>query len=166
MLKPNILKLLNDQIALEDYSANLYLAMSSWCDSQKLTGSAKFLEMHSDEEHAHMRKLFKYVNETGAMAKVSAVEEPPSEYGSIKELFNMIFEHEQFITSKINELVDACLSEKDYSTFNFLQWYVAEQHEEEHLFRGILDMIDIVGVDGRGLFLIDKEIGKIAPQSI
>lgn len=166
MLKPNILKLLNDQIALEDYSANLYFAMSSWCDAQKLSGSAKFLELHSDEEHQHMRKLFKYVNETGSMAKVSAVAEPPCEFGSIKELFIMIFEHEKFITQKINELVDACLADKDYSTFNFLQWYVAEQHEEEHLFRGILDMIDVVGLDGRGLFLVDKEIGKISTRSI
>lgn len=164
MLKPNILKLLNEQIALEDYSANLYLAMSSWCGHQKLAGSAKFLELHSDDEHSHMRKLFTYVNETGAMARVGALAEPPHEFASIKDVFEKTFQHEQFITAKINALVEACLAEKDYSTFNFLQWYVAEQHEEEHLFRSILDLIDVVGLDGRGLYLVDKEIGKMSQK--
>ena len=164
MLKPNILKLLNEQIALEDYSANLYLAMSSWCGHQKLSGSAKFLEAHSDDEHAHMRKLFTYVNETGAMARIGALAEPSCEFSSIKDVFEKTFEHEKFITAKINALVEACLAEKDYSTFNFLQWYVAEQHEEEHLFRSILDMMDIVGLDGRGLYLVDKEIGKMSQK--
>lgn len=165
MLKPTILKLLNEQIALEDYSANLYLAMSSWCGHQKLSGSARFLEAHSDDEHSHMRKLFTYVNETGAMARIGALDEPPYEFGSINDVFEKTFEHEKFITAKINALVDACLEEKDYSTFNFLQWYVAEQHEEEHLFRSILDMIEIIGLEGRGLFLVDKEIGKLSNKA-
>jgi len=161
MLKVKIVELLNQQIALEDYSANLYLAMSSWCVSQKLAGSAKFLEAHSDDEHAHMRKLFKYINETGSVAVVSEVAKPPMEFKSIRDVFEQTLTHEKFITQKINALVDTCLAEKDYSTFNFLQWYVSEQHEEEHLFQGILDMMDIVGLDGRGLFMVDKEIGKI-----
>lgn len=161
MLSSKIANLLNEQIALEDYSANLYLAMSSWCASQKLSGAAKFLEAHSDEEHSHMRKLFTYVNETGTMAKVSALAEPPQLFSSIKDVFEQTLKHEMFITKKINELVEASFLEKDYSTFHFLQWYVAEQHEEEHLFKSILDMIDIIGLDGRGLFLVDREIGKM-----
>lgn len=161
MLKPEIFKLLNEQIALEDYSANLYLAMSSWCGAQKLSGSAKFLEAHSDDEHMHMRKLFAYVNETGSMARIGALAEPPYEYGSIRDVFEKTLQHEQLITESINRLVEACVEHKDYSTFNFLQWYVAEQHEEEFLFRSILDMIDIVGLEGRGLFMADKEISQM-----
>ncbi len=111
-----------------------------------------------------MRKLFTYVNETGAMARVGALAEPLCEFASIKDVFEKTFEHEKFITSKINALVEACLAEKDYSTFNFLQWYVAEQHEEEHLFRSILDLMDVVGLDGRGLYLVDKEIGKMSQK--
>ncbi len=161
MLSQNLLSKLNHQIALEDYSANLYLAMSSWCSYKGLNGAAKFLEAHSDEEHAHMRKIFSYINETGSMAIVSSIEKPPCEFESIKDVFQKTFEHEKFVTKSINELVELCLSEKDYSTFNFLQWYVAEQHEEERLFKNILDMIDIIGLDGRGLFTVDKEIGKL-----
>ncbi len=164
MLSETLLNKLNQQIALEDYSANLYLAMSSWCAYKGLSGAAKFLEAHSDEEHSHMRKIFSYINETGSMAVVSAVAKPPFEFESIKDIFLKTYEHEKLVTKSINELVEACLSEKDYSTFNFLQWYVSEQHEEERLFKSIVDMIDIIGLDGRGLFMVDREIGKLVTK--
>ena len=67
----------------------------------------------------------------------------------------------KLITSKINELVGRTFEEKDYSAFNFLQWYVAEQHEEEKLFSGILDKLNLLGEDGKGLFLVDKDFRRI-----
>lgn len=161
MLKPVILDLLNKQINLEHYSSNLYLAMSSWCNAQGLEGSAKFLADHSKEELQHMHKLFNYVNETGSQAIINSVDAPENEFKNIKEVFELTFQHEQFITNKINELVDYTLAQKDYASFNFLQWYVSEQHEEEALFKSILDKIEIIGLDGRGLHLVDKEIGKL-----
>lgn len=159
MLTGNILGLLNDQIALEAYSSNLYLAMSSWCSKQGYQGSAAFLKTHATEESAHMLKLFDYVNETGAMARVSAVPEPAMDYDSLTTLFTRIYEHEKNITASINRLVDNCLKEKDFSTFNFLQWYVGEQHEEEHLFLSILEKVEMVGEEGQAIFMVDREIG-------
>ncbi len=162
MLKPAMLESLNRQINLEFYSSNLYLQMASWCESQGLDGCAAFMKGHANEEMQHMQRLFDYVNETGAMAKLGAVDAPPTEFDSIEDLFRQTYEHEQMITTKINELADTAFQEKDYSTFNFLQWYVAEQHEEEALFKNVLDKIDLIGKDGKGLYFIDKEIGKLA----
>ncbi len=162
MLSERILKLLNEQIEHEHYSANLYLAMGSWCGYKGLRGSAAFLEHHCGEELTHMRKIYAYVHECGAHAIVPEVPKPPAEFESIKDIFAKALEHEAFITSKINGLVEACLAEKDYGTFNFLQWFVAEQVEEEALFRSIVDILELAGVEGRGLFLVDKEIGKMA----
>ena len=161
MLKPEILNKLNEQINLEHYSSNLYLAMSSWCQSKGYEGAAKFLEAHSKEELDHMHKLFKYVNQTGSHATIGAVAAPENEFNSIQEVFELTYKHEQFITNKINDLVDQTLQAKDFASFNFLQWYVSEQHEEEALFKGILDKMDIIGLEGRGLHLVDKEIGKL-----
>lgn len=161
MLKDNVLKKLNEQIQLEHYSANLYLSMSSWCNVNGLGGSAKFLYAHSSEEMMHMHKLFNYINETGSMASVSAIEAPPIDFKNLRDVFERTFEHEKHVSSKINELVELTFAEKDFSTFNFLQWYVAEQHEEEALFMGILDRMDVIGFDGRGLYMVDKEIGKL-----
>ncbi len=161
MLKPEILNKLNEQINLEHYSSNLYLAMSSWCQAKGYEGAAKFLAEHSKEELDHMHKLFKYVNETGSQAIIGAVSAPENEFTSIQEVFELTYKHEQFITNKINDLVDLTLNQKDFASFNFLQWYVSEQHEEEALFKGILDKMDIIGLEGRGLHLVDKEIGKL-----
>ena len=165
MLSANVIKLLNDQMNLEFYSSNLYLQMSAWCEQNGFEGAAKFLSAHAAEEMQHMRKLFTYLNETGALAVITAIEAPAYEYESLKEILELTYEHEKLITSKINELVGKTFEEKDYSAFNFLQWYVAEQHEEEKLFSGILDKLNLLGEDGKGLFLIDKDLGNLAGQT-
>jgi len=165
MLSSNVIKLLNDQMNLEFYSSNLYLQMSAWCEQNGFEGAAKFLSAHAAEEMQHMRKLFTYLNETGALAVITAIEAPAYEYKSLKEILELTYEHEKLITSKINELVGKTFEEKDYSAFNFLQWYVAEQHEEEKLFSGILDKLNLLGEDGKGLFLIDKDLGNLAGQT-
>lgn len=165
MLSTKMLKALNNQIAEETNASHYYLDMASWCDKTGLRGSAAFLYAHAEQERQHMLKLFHYVNDAGGHAQVSAVKAPSSKYASIQDIFNKMLTHEKFVTKCINDLVDICLAEKDYSTFNFLQWYVAEQHEEERLLNSILDLIKIAGVEGRGLFLIDKEIEKYANKA-
>ncbi|HHF6556709.1 TPA: non-heme ferritin [Haemophilus influenzae] len=165
MLSENVVKLLNDQMNLEFYSSNLYLQMSAWCDQKGFEGAAKFLSVHAAEEMQHMRKLFTYLNETGSRAVISAIEAPTHEYKSLKEVIETTYEHEKLITSKINELVGKTFEEKDYSAFNFLQWYVEEQHEEEKLFSSILDKLNLLGEDGKSLFLIDKDLGNLATKA-
>ena len=162
MLSQQMIDRLNEQINLEFYSSNLYLQMSSWCESKGLEGCAAFLRAHADEEMTHMHRLFSYVNETGAMALLGDIKAPPTDFGSVTAVFQGTYEHECHVTRKINDLADTAFQQKDYSTFNFLQWYVAEQHEEEALFKSILDRIEIIGTDGKGLFFIDQEIGRLA----
>ena len=165
MLKPAMIDRLNNQIRLEQYSSNLYLQMSAWCDLQGYSGSATFLREHAAEELLHMHKLFDYVCETGAAAVLGAIDAPPSSYQSLAEVFELTYKHELSITASINQLVAAALAEQDFSTFQFLQWYVGEQHEEERLFKSILDKIAVIGLDGKGIYFLDKEIRKLAGQS-
>lgn len=161
MLSPIMIEKLNKQINLEFYSSNLYLQMASWCESQGLEGCNAFLRRHAREEMLHMQKLFDYVNETGAMAVLGSIEAPPSQFETIKEVFQKTLAHEQEVTRSINDLAHTAFSEQDFSTFNFLQWYVAEQHEEEKLFKSIIDKIEIIGLEDRGLYFIDQEIAKL-----
>lgn len=163
MLSESIVKLLNQQINREFFSSNLYLQMAAWCEWKGLPGSATFLKAHADEELAHGRKLFDYVHETGALPVLGAVAAPATEYASLVEVFEKTYAHEQAMTHNINELVGAALDEKDFSTFQFLQWYVSEQHEEEKLFRSILDKATLIGSEGRSVYYLDKEIKKFAP---
>lgn len=162
MLSQAMTNRLNEQINLEMFSSHLYLQMSSWCAYKALDGCATFLSQHADEEMTHMRRLISYLQETGALAIVGKMDAPPCEFNSLTEMFEKIYAHEQFITAKINELVHLATTESDYSTVQFLQWYVAEQHQEEFLFKGILDKIHLIGTDGQGLFFIDREIATLA----
>lgn len=161
MLSQIMVDKLNAQINLEFYSSNLYLQMASWCEHQGLDGCNTFLRRHAQEEMEHMQKLFDYVNETGAMAVLGSIEAPPHEYSSIRDVFHATYHHECTVTKKINALAHTAFTEQDYSSFNFLQWYVAEQHEEEKLFKSILDKIDMIGTENKGLYYIDQEVAKL-----
>ncbi len=161
MLAEAMVRKLNEQINLEFYSSNLYLQMSAWCEDKGLDGAAEFLRGHATEEMEHMQRLFTYVSETGAVPILGTIDAPPHQYESLGEVFRLTFDHECMITKKINELAHVAFSTQDYSTFNFLQWYVAEQHEEEKLFKTILDKIDLLGEDKQGLYFIDKELADL-----
>ena len=165
MISKSIEKALNEQIAKEAYASYYYLSMASWCDANRLPGGAKFFYMHSDEERMHMHKLFIYINETGGHAMTPAIPQMPHKYKSIEEILDLTLKHEVEVTKSINNLVDMCLKEKDYSTFNFLQWYVAEQHEEEHLFQSVIDKVKLLGGDAKNLFWIDKELGSMSSKA-
>ena len=149
MLSKAITTKLNEQINLEFYSSNVYLQMSAWCDNHGYEGAAAFLLM---------QKLFTYVSETSGMPLLGKIDAPKHDYTSLKEVFETTLEHEKLVTSKINELVECTFAEKDYSTFNFLQWYVAEQHEEEKLFNSIVDKFKLLGDSGTALYYIDREL--------
>lgn len=153
---------LNEQLNLEFYSANLYLQMSAWCGDKGFEGASSFLKTHSQEEMQHMQRLFDYLDDTGSLPVLGAIAAPPIDFDSLADVFKLTYEHEQLITAKINELAHEAMALQDYSTFNFLQWYVAEQHEEEKLFRSILDKLALVKASEGGLFFIDQDLKKMS----
>ena len=170
MLKEKIEAALNSQIKSEAESSQIYLAMASYAEGKGLEGASQFMYDASDEERQHMLKMFKYINERGGFAKVSELSQPALEFGSIKEMFETLFKHEVFVSQSINDLVHISLEEKDYATHNFLQWYVAEQIEEEAQARTILDKINLIGDDKGGLYLFDSDVKRLiavenAPES-
>jgi ferritin len=113
---------------------------------------------HADEERFHMLKLVKFVNERGGKAIIPAVGQPPMEFRDLKNVFELLLEHEIGVTASINNLVDICLQEKDYTTHNFVQWYVSEQLEEEALARMMIDKLKLIGVDNSGMYMFDRDL--------
>lgn len=158
--------LLNKQIELEAVSSAIYLSMASWCEIKGYENSAAFLYDHTEEEKMHMMKIFRYVNEAGGHALQPEIKDIPHEFKSLRAVFEQILEHEIMITKSIHALVDHCFNKKDFTTFNFLQWYVTEQREEETLARRIIELFDIIGEEGMGLWTIDLEIGKLGSAGI
>lgn len=163
-LKSPIEKALNQQIQIEGNASQRYLAMACWCDANSLDGCASFFYNHAEEERMHMMKLVHYVNEAGGKVSIPAVDNPPAEFKDVIEVFNTAYQNELEVSGAIDALVELSIQEKDKQTANFLQWYLDEQHEEEALYRSLLDRIKLIGIQGRGLYFIDKEVESIAAK--
>jgi len=159
MINKKVEDVLIRQIQLEEQSSRIYMAMASWCDVNGFPGAAAYLYTHSDEERLHMTKLIKYLNDKGGHAVLMPLEDPGNKYENLLDIFEQILKHEEFITESINKLFEVAFKEKDYTTSQFLQWYIEEQIEEESTFKGILDQFRLVGDQTGGLFHLDKELG-------
>ena len=165
MLSKNIEVALNNQIRIEAESSQIYLSMACWAEVNGLEGIAQFMYAQSDEERTHMLKLIKYVNERGGHAQITDLKAPKTSYDAFQGMFEELYKHEIFVSNSINELVHITFAEKDYATHNFLQWYVAEQIEEEATAKSILDKINLIGDDKGGLYLFDRDIQQAAVAS-
>ncbi len=152
---------LNGQIRMEGLSSAHYLSMASWCDTQGFVKSAQFLYRHSEEERQHMLKLFSYINDAGGHALQPEIKGIRHSFTTLREVFEEVLKHELEVTKSINELVEHCFKIKDFATFQFLQWYVTEQREEETIARRAVELFDIIGEEGVGLWTIDQEIAKL-----
>ena len=155
MLPEKVEDILNIQIDKEGYSSHLYLAMASWAEKKGLGGIANWLYEQAEEERMHMLKFVKYINERDGQAKIAALKEPPAEFGSVREVFEKILEHEKFISGSINEIVQVCIEENDHTTNNWIQWFVTEQIEEEASVKAILDRLKLAGDH---LYMFDRDI--------
>ena len=156
MLSEKMLNILNEQVSKEAYASHLYLAMASWADVQGLEGISAWFYAQAEEEREHMLKFIHYINERGGHAIVPVIEQPPKEFKSIKELFDASLEHEQMVTAAINDIVSLALEEKDYTTNNWIQWFVDEQLEEETSVQAIIDKLNILG--DHNLYIFDRDI--------
>lgn len=162
MLSKKIEKLLNNQVKFEFESSQYYLSMASWAETKGYNGISEFLYRQSDEERMHMLKLFRFINERGGHALVPEAKAPAKEFKTVNEVFELVLKHEIEVSTEINGLVDVCLKEKDYTTHNFLQWYVSEQIEEENVARTLLDKLNLIGNDKGGMYLFDRDLSSMA----
>jgi ferritin len=161
MMNEKVLATLNEQISREAYSSHLYLSMASWAETKGFAGVSNWLYLQAEEEKMHMLKFIRYINERGGVAKIPAISEPPSSFGDVLELFKKVYEHEQYITESINQLVGICMDERDFTTHNWLQWFVTEQIEEEASVCGILDKLRML--DGSNMYLFDRDLMASRP---
>lgn len=160
MINKSIQDAINQQINVEQYSAQLYLAMSAHCETKSFRGFAQWLRVQAQEETAHAAKLVTFLLDRGGRLELGPIEAPPKEFGSITQVFEKILSHERDITARINALFELSRLEKDYASEITLQWYVTEQVEEEANVGQIVDHLKAVGEQGGGIWYLDSKMGK------
>lgn len=159
---------LNAQMTKEGSAAQIYLALGVWADDQGYGGIANFLYRHSAEERNHMIKFMEYILERGGKPTIQAIPAPPADPESLTECFNRVFQHEVDNTTAIYGIVNLAMKEQDWATWNFAQWFVEEQREEEKLAMDLIDQLKIAGGDRaseESLFDLDKTIGKAEDEA-
>lgn len=161
----DIHKLLDNQIALEFQSSQLYLSMATWADLHNYQGSAYFLYEQAQEERDHMMKIIHYLIDLDIQPTIPKVQVQETQYPSLQAIFQKALQSEQEVTQAIHHLVDHSLQQKDFTTFNFLQWFVEEQKEEESTARKANDLFTLIGTqEGLNIYTIDQEIKNLRNQ--
>ena len=158
MLTKKLEKELNKQLNAELDAAYLYLSMSAYLASNNLPGFSNWMKVQFEEEQFHALKFYNYIIERGGNVTLTAIDTPKNKWKDIVDVFEDTLAHEEKITSLINNLVDIAMQEKDHATVNMLQWYVAEQVEEEAGVSEILDQLKLIGGKGSGMFMLDREM--------
>lgn len=159
MISKKMEKALNAQINLEMYSSYIYLAMAADFEAKNLNGAATWMHKQAGEEWEHAMRIFKFINERGGRVTLQKIDVPPSDWDTPLGAFEDAYKHEQLVTKKISELVNQAQVEKDHATVSMLQWFVNEQVEEESSVSAIVEKLKLVGDQGGGLFMIDRELG-------
>jgi len=156
MLSKKIEDILNAQIEKEGYSSHLYLAMASWADNHGYEGISNWFYAQAEEERMHMLKFVHYINERGGHSIVPLIKQPPVDFPDVKTIFDESLKHEQYITASINAIVGLSIEEKDFTTHNWLQWFVTEQMEEEASVQRIIDKLKMLG--DKNMYMFDRDV--------
>lgn len=158
MITEKLQNAVNDQITAELWSSNLYLQMAFYFEKEGWDGFAHWMHKQSDEERNHAIMLANYLAKRGGEAKVNMIDVVPSGWGSVKEVFANVAEHERHVSRLIDDLVDVASAEKDKATQDFLWGFVREQVEEEASVDAIVNKIE--RCDDSGLIFLDSELAK------
>jgi len=158
MLSDKMEKQLNEHTNAEFYSAYLYLSMAAYFDSVDLAGFANWMKVQFQEEMFHGMRFFEYIGHRDGRARLDAIQTPPVEWDSPIAVFEETYKHEQAVSARIHALVSLAMQENDFPTNNFLQWFVAEQTEEESTVKAILKKLRFVGDSKSALLMIDQEL--------
>ena len=157
-IHPEVMDLLNEQIAIEMKASASYLAMASWCDQRELLNSKDFFYKQAEEEREHGMKIFTFINDAGGAAISPSVLDVNNQYESLRSIYEISLEQEINVTQSIYKAFKKAREVGDYASEVFLQWFINEQVEEEDTVRSILDIFDLMG--DMPLKMIDERLPK------
>ena len=160
-----MLEELNSQFMEELASAYLYLSMSAYFEAENYKGFATWMRVQANEEFEHAMKFYDYIFSRGGKVSMKSLSEPQGEWDSPLAAFKAALEHEQYISDRINKLMDLAIEEKDHATRDFLDWFVNEQVEEENSVMDIVAMMEKIGDSEQGLFFLDQKLGERTDSS-
>ena len=164
MLSERMLKALNEQLNKELFSAYFYFGIAAYFKDKNLDGFASWMEAQAEEELGHAMKFYDYIFDRGGKVELERIEKPKQTFESPLKAFEAVYLHEVGVTQSIFKLVELAQEERDHATYQFLQWFVEEQVEEEATAKAIVDKLKIIGDHSQGIFMLDRELSQRVPK--
>lgn len=158
MLQDAMFKELNTQVNEELYAAYLYLALSLHFSAENYSGFAHWMRKQAAEEMEHAEKLMHHIIERGREVELLAVAKPTTTAKTPLECFKAAYDHECHVTGRFNKMVELSQSLKDHATFEFLQWFIKEQVEEEASADEIVKRLERAGDSVAGVMVLDGQL--------
>ncbi|MBR3872734.1 MAG: ferritin [Clostridia bacterium] len=158
MLDTKVVKLLNEQINKEFYSAYLYLDFSNYYYDQELNGFGNWYMIQAQEERDHAMLFLQYLRNNGEKIELDAIAKPDVELTGNKQVLEAGLRHERYVTSLIHTIYEAAYDVRDFRTMQFLDWFVKEQGEEENNAESLVKKYELYGSDPRSLYMLDSEM--------
>lgn len=159
MINEKVASLLNNQVNKEFYSAYLYLNFANFYTENGLAGFANWYNVQAQDERDHAVLMMQYMQNNDLKVTLEAIEKPDVELTDGLSVLKAGYEHEQYVTSLINDIYDAAYTAKDFRTMQFLDWFIKEQGEEEANASDLIKKMELFGTDPKGLYLLDQELG-------
>lgn len=147
MIPEKIAKVLNQQIGHEFEAMIQYLAIANYIQRQTLPELARHFYAQANEERTHAMKFIQYLHDTGAELVIPAIREQQCSFESVEDAVNKSLQQEIIVTNQINAMVKLCREENDYTTENFLGFFINEQVEEVSSMQDLLTVVKRAGND-------------------
>jgi ferritin len=161
-MTPELAKAFNAQITMEYGAAYAYLGMSAWLETQGLPGMASWMQAQSDEETTHGLKFLQFILDRGVAVELGQIDAPSNDFNTPIDVFRASLAQEKEVTASINAMYALAVESKDFASIPLLDWFVAEQVEEEASVQQIIDDLERGGDSGHTVLMLDRELGQRA----
>ncbi|MDD7511296.1 MAG: ferritin [Peptostreptococcaceae bacterium] len=158
MLKKEVVKLLNEQVNAEMYSAYLYLDFSNYFNNIGLDGFANWYSIQAKEEMDHAMMFYNYLHDGDEEVVLDAIAKPERNWKDAIGILKEALKHEIYVTSLIDKLYEEAEKLKDFRTCQYLHWFIEEQAEEEVNAKDLITKYELFGSDPNSLYALNNEL--------
>ena len=142
MISQRLQKMLIEQIGHELAAHQLYMGMSVYFERESLSRWAKLYRSQSIEEAGHAEKVMQFLIDQNVVFDMPALKSATTRYSSALEVAKAALASEQRVTGLFSAMATAARDEQDHTAFEFLQWFIDEQVEEERKAQSLIDLIE------------------------
>lgn len=160
MVNPDVQDAINEQVRHEFTAAYLYLGMMTFFESRSLSGFGHWMRLQSKEEVAHAMRLVDFLLDRGGAVELGPIERPELDFETPLDVMRAALAHEEKVTETINRLYALAVEANDYPAQVLMQWFIAEQVEEEKSASEIVDQLELAAGSASALLVLDGRLGQ------